>query len=467
MKILFSNTFYQERVEYTSLISVIPPLDLAYCAAVVRKHVPETTVSILDANALCLSPEEQVKRINDSRPEVLVFTAATHSINAIKRLCQTLQNEKITKILIGPHGSALPKETLEWIPELDIVVYGEPEITVLEIIQSFLKNKPLSLVQGIYYRLDSSVINTEPRPILEKLDFLPFPARDLLLNKSYFSPYSSGVTALQTTRGCPGRCTFCDSHLINGRGYRARNPDRVVDEIEECVRKFGIKYFAIIDHTFTVSRVFVEQICEGVIKKGLEKRIRWSCNTRVDMLADQLLSLMQRAGCIQIGIGIESGQNTKLASMQKDITEAQIKEAIQRIKRHGLIAMGYAIIGFPQDTKESIKETKNKIFNFNPHTLQLSFATPLPGSALYEYCRKNNLISSANWDDFVFLRKSVIVNAGFTSEELSILRKEIIKQFYFRPAKLFELFYLFMIKVHLDYLNSFKAFLKIIVNIEK
>jgi radical SAM superfamily enzyme YgiQ (UPF0313 family) len=467
MKILFSNTFYQERVEYASLISVIPPLDLAYCASVIRQRIPGTTVSILDANALCLSLEEQVKRIKDLDPEFLIFTAATHSINTVKRLCHTLQNKKIIKILIGSHGSALPKETLDWIPGLDIVVYGEPEITVLEVIQSFLENKSLSLVKGIYYRLDNSVINTEPRPVLEKIDSLPLPARDLLPNKTYFSPYSSGVTALQTTRGCPGQCTFCDSHLLNGRIYRPRNPDCVVDEMEECVNKFKIKYFAIIDHTFTASRTFVEQVCNGLIKRGLHRKIHWACNTRVDMLNDRLVLLMKRAGCIQIGIGIESGSNTGLALLHKNITEAQIKEAIRRIKHHGIIAIGYAIIGFPRDTRESIKETRNKIFDFNPHVLQLSFATPLPGSELYEYCRRNNLIISDNWDDFVFLRKSIIFNKEFTCEELFILRREIIKQFYFRPVKFFELFYLFTVRVRPDYLNAFKALLKIIVNIGK
>jgi len=467
MNILFSNTFYQEKVEHSSLISVIPPLDLAYCASVIRQRIPEAIVSILDANVLRLSQEEQVKRIKDSGPEVLVFTAATHSINAVKYLCHSLQNEKKIKILIGPHGSALPKETLDWIPELDIVVYGEPEITVLEVIRSLIENKPLSSVRGIYYRLDDSVINTGPRPVLEEINSLPFPARDLLPNKSYFSPYSSGVTALQTTRGCPGQCTFCDSHLLNGRLYRPRNPGCVVDEMEECVNKFKIKYFAIIDHTFTANRTFVEQVCNGLIKRGLYRKILWSCNTRVDMLNDQLVLLMKRAGCIQIGIGIESGSNTKLALLHKNITEAQIKEAIQRIKRHGIIAMGYAIIGFPQDTRESIKETRKKIFDFNPHALQLSFASPLPGSELYEYCRRNNLIISDNWSDFVFLRKSVIFNKEFTCEELSVLRRGIIKQFYFRPAKFLELFCLFTTGIRPDYLNAFKAFLKIIVNIGK
>lgn len=454
-------------MEHSSLISVIPPLDLAYCASVIRQRIPEAIVSILDANVLRLSQEEQVKRIKDSGPEVLVFTAATHSINAVKYLCHSLQNEKKIKILIGPHGSALPKETLDWIPELDIVVYGEPEITVLEVIRSLIENKPLSSVRGIYYRLDDSVINTGPRPVLEEINSLPFPARDLLPNKSYFSPYSSGVTALQTTRGCPGQCTFCDSHLLNGRLYRPRNPGCVVDEMEECVNKFKIKYFAIIDHTFTANRTFVEQVCNGLIKRGLYRKILWSCNTRVDMLNDQLVLLMKRAGCIQIGIGIESGSNTKLALLHKNITEAQIKEAIQRIKRHGIIAMGYAIIGFPQDTRESIKETRKKIFDFNPHALQLSFASPLPGSELYEYCRRNNLIISDNWSDFVFLRKSVIFNKEFTCEELSVLRRGIIKQFYFRPAKFLELFCLFTTGIRPDYLNAFKAFLKIIVNIGK
>ncbi|MDD5560776.1 MAG: radical SAM protein [Candidatus Omnitrophica bacterium] len=467
MKIIFSNTFYQERVEYTSLITVIPPLDLAYCAAVVRTHIPEASIVILDANALRLNSETQLKRIKDLDADVLILTAATHSINAVKYLCEALQDKKITIILIGHHGSAFPEATLRFIPGLDIVVFGEPEITVFEIIKSFAEKKQLSSVKGIYYRLKGQIFNTEARDLLKELDSLPFPARDLLPNSLYFSPYSSGVTALQATRGCPGQCIFCDSHLINGRQYRARNPSRVVDEIQECVTKLGIKYFAIIDHTFTVKREFVEEICDGIIQRGLHRRIRWASNTRVDMLNERLVSLMKRAGCIQIGIGIESGSNRKLALLQKDITESQIKEAIQRIKRNGIVAMGYAIIGFPGDTKASIEETKEKIFDFNPHILQLSFATPLPGSALYQDCLQSNRILSDNWDDYVFLRKPIVLNDDITSEELSVLRKDIVKRFYFRISKLSELFYFFITRIHPDYLNCFKSLLKVISNIDK
>ena len=467
MKILFSNTFYQQRVEYTSLISVVPPLDLAYCAALVRRRVAQADVSILDANALKLNLIDQVKRIKEFRPDILIFTAATHSINTVKYICQALEGEKVKKILIGSHGSAFPKETLMLISGLDIVVYGEPEITVLEIIQSLIEGNSLPSIRGIYHRYNNSILNTEPRPLLKDLDELIFPARDLLPNQLYFSPYSKGVTAIQTTRGCPGQCIFCDSHLINGQSYRERNPQKVVDEIEECLLKYKIKYFAIIDHTFTANRTFVEAVCNGIIKRNIHKMIHWACNTRVDMLSDELALLMKRAGCIQVGIGIESAYNVGLNSLRKDITEVQIKEAIQRLKRAGIIAMGYAIIGFPKDSLESIKETQKKIFNFNPHTLQLSFATPLPGSELYKYCLKENRITSDNWDDFVFLRKSIILNDSISCEDLTALRRNIIKKFYFRIPKIIELIYFFTFRVRLDYINCFKAGIKIALNIRK
>ena len=454
-------------MEYTSLISVIPPLDLAYCAALVRRRVPENHVSILDANVLKLSFIEQLEYIKNLKPDIHIFTAATHSINAVKYICQALAGEKIIKILIGSHGSAFPKETLQLIPELDIVVYGEPEITVSEIVQALVERKELSLVRGIYYRNHGVILNTDSRLLLKDLDELVFPARDLLPNKLYFSPYSSGVTAIQTTRGCPGQCVFCDSHLINGQAYRERNPDRVVEEIEECLRKYKIKYFAIIDHTFTANRAFVTAVCNGIISKNIHKKIHWACNTRVDMLTDQLALLMKQAGCIQVGIGIESGYNTGLVSLRKNITETQIKGAIQRLKRVGIIAMGYAIIGFPKDSLESIGQTKKKIFDFNPHTLQLSFATPLPGSDLYEYCRKDNRIISNNWDDYCFLRKSIILNDSMSCEDLARLRRKIIKQFYFRLSKIVELVFFFIFRVRLNYLNCFKGAIKIVLNIRK
>ncbi|MBU1864216.1 MAG: B12-binding domain-containing radical SAM protein [Candidatus Omnitrophica bacterium] len=457
MNVLFTNTYYQKRVEYTSLISIIPPLDLAYCAALIRQEEPSVHVIMLDANALKLDIQQQVQKIDDLDVDIIVFTATTYSINAVKVLIRSLTRKPRATILIGTHGSALPEQTLQEIPGLDIIICGEPEHSVLAVIQMLKSNQPISQTRGISFRMGEHIISTGTRSLSTDLDTLPFPARDLLPNDAYFSPYSSNVTALQTTRGCPGQCTFCDSHLLYGSTVRTRNPLRIVDEMEECVQQYKIRYFAIIDHTFTVNQSFVVAICNEIIRRQLHVRIRWVCNARADLLDNNTLSAMKQAGCLQIGVGIESGENERLRSVKKEVTEEQIKESIDNIRRHGMLAMGYAIIGFPYETIDDINKTKERIFYFNPHTLQLSFATPLPGSPLFQYCRINNLILSDNWDDYLFLRKSIIRNDTMTAETLNELQYNIVKTFYFRPKKLFELFYLFCFKMRIPYSNFFRA----------
>jgi len=467
MRIIFTNVNYQKRVEYTSLFSVIPPLDLAYCAALVRQELSSAEVEILDANVLGLSDEEVIARIKRAEPDIVVFTSATHSINTVKRIIGGLAEDKMLRVLIGTHGSALPDVALGEIPGLDVVVRGEPELTLLELIRSHAKSSQWSGILGIHYRMDHAIAGTEDRPLLRDLEFLPFPARDLLPNNLYSAPYSSGVTALRTTRGCPGRCKFCDSHLLFGSKIRTRKPERVVDEIEECLKDYRLKYFAIIDHTFTMNRKFVIAVCKEIIDRKLNRKVLWACNTRVDMLNDEMLGLMKHAGCLEIGIGIESGDNARLASVGKGINEDQIKEAIGRIKHHGIIAMGYSIIGFADDTAESIALTRKKIFAFNPHTLQLSFAAPLPGSQLYADCIREDRILSDDWNDYVFLRKSIIRNDELSSEELERMRREIVKSFYFRPGKILELIFLVLFRSRMSVLGAFRAFWKIVFNVKK
>jgi len=463
----FTNTCYQQRVEYASLISVVPPLDLAECAALARQRLPQSEITLLDANALGLSEEEQVARLSAAGAETVVYTAATYAVNSVSRLAAALRRHVKHQALIGTHGSALPEETLRETPALDAVVRGEPEETVAELLAAWATGRSLETVRGIHYRRDGAIVGNEDRPPLADLDALPFPARDLLPNELYSSPFGRRVTALRATRGCPGQCRFCDSHLLFGRRTRLRSPEKVVAEMAECHQRYGVDYVAIIDHTFTTNRSFVAEICRRLIARGLPRRVRWVCNTRVDMLDDETAALMKKAGCLQVGLGVESAANARLAAMGKGVTEEQIRQAIIRLRRHGIIAMGYAIIGFPQDDAASITETRAKIFRMNPHTLQLSFATPLPGSRLRADCLAEDRLLSDNWDDYLFLNKPIIRNDTLTPAELTAWRDNMLRRFYFRPAKLLELAFFFAFRARVNIPAAWRAARKIIGNLRR
>jgi anaerobic magnesium-protoporphyrin IX monomethyl ester cyclase len=467
MRVLFTNTCYQQRVEYTSLISVVPPLELATCAALVRRECPEVEVVLIDANALGYSDAQLARRIRALEPDVVVFWAATFAVNAVRDIVAELSPDSGAKLVLsGSHGSALPERTFSEIPGLDVIVRGEPEWTVLDLVQAWQRGGDIQGVDGIHARVEPGdrLISTPDRAACMDLDRLPVPARDLLPYHLYSAPWSTRVTALRTTRGCPGACRFCDSHLMVGRRTRTRDPVAVVNEMEDCTKAFGTDYFAILDHTFTARREFVEQVCEQMLGRRALRGTRWVCNTRVDMLSDDLVALMRRAGCLQIGLGIESADNARLSQVKKNITEDQIRAAIARLERCGIIAMGYTIIGFPDDDADKIAATKAKILDLDPHTLQLSFATPLPGTGLRDDCLAEGRILSDDWDDYVFLRKSIIRNDHLEPAEIEAMRRDIVKSFYLRPGKLAQLAWFLAARARPSATATFQASLKVLRN---
>lgn len=464
MHVLFLQPGYQQRVEHTSLISVVPPLELASCAALVRHRLPGTQVTIIDGNVLSLSESALVEQARALSPDVVVLHAATHTVKAAGRVAAHLQ-ELAPVVLLGSHGTALPTETLAEFPGISLIVRGEPEETLVEWLAGWRDESQWNEVDGLAWRQGDETVQTPDRQLLESLDSLPNPARDLLPNDLYSSPYARRVTALRTTRGCPGKCTFCDSHLLYGCGTRARSPAAVVDEFGECNSRWGTDYVAIIDHTFTADKGFVAAVCEGLIDRGLHRRMRWVCNTRVDMLEDELVALMRRAGCLQVGLGIEAGDDRRLREMRKGVTEEQLSAAIESLKRHGIIAMGYAIIGFPDDTEESVARTRERLFHFDPHVLQLSFATPLPGSGLWQRANREDRLLSHDWDDYVFLRKSILRGDHIAPERLQELRDALLRDFYLRPGKLASLTSFMALRARVSPLSASFAASKVLRNL--
>lgn len=466
MRVVFVQPGYQARVEHTSLISVVPPLELASCAALVRRRLPASEVAIIDGNVLGLGETALVAQAESFEPDVVVLHAATHTIKAAARVADSLQ-KRAPVVLLGSHGTALPREALAEFPGFSVIVRGEPEETLVAWLQTWQERSPWAEVEGLAWRDRGETVVTPDRQLLESLDTLPTPARDLLANDLYSSPYARRVTALRTTRGCPGKCTFCDSHLIYGCGTRTRSPAAVVDEFAECNARWGTDYVAIIDHTFTADPDFVAAVCEGLVAKGLHRRMRWVCNTRVDMLADDLVALMRKAGCLQVGLGIEAGDDRRLKELGKGVTEAQLSAAITALKRHGIIAMGYAIIGFPGDTEETVARTRERLFHFDPHVLQLSFATPLPGSALWAKANRENRLLSTDWDDYVFLKKSILRGDHLSPARLQELRDGILRDFYLRPKKLASLASFLTLRARVSPVAATAAATKVLTNLLK
>lgn len=430
--VLLINPNYQKGVKSIAQISIGPPLGLAYIAAVLERLAK---VDIIDANALNLSDEGIINRVKQFKPDLIGFTAVTPTISIVARLAKKIkENIKVPIVIGGSHASLLPKETLERYKQFDFLVKGEGEFTFFELIKTINDDGDLKKVKGLFYRGDNGITANEPRELIEDLDILPFPARHLLPNDRYRTIESANFNCIMTMRGCPARCIYCNVYSLFGNKLRKRSVKNVVDEMEYCYKKFNTKFISFLDDTFTYDKNWVFELCDEIKKRGL--KIRWSCLTRVDNVSEDLLKEMKKAGCSKIELGIESGSQRVLDYMKKGITVEQIKNAFRLAKKVGIPTFGFIILNMPVEDRRSLVETSKLIFEINPDFLQISYATPYPGTYLYSLCKEQGLLKEVGWDKYVFLNNVVIKNNNISEDELIRFKKNIERRFYTRPSYL-------------------------------
>ncbi|MDI6826393.1 MAG: radical SAM protein [Candidatus Aenigmarchaeota archaeon] len=295
-------------------------------------------------------------------------------------------NNKTPIIVGGTQPTLMPEETIK-IPYFDVVVIGEGELTLLELIIALRKGKDLKNVKGILFKKNRNIAKTLPRPFIKNLDLLPFPAKDTLINEKDYPSYIMG--SIISSRGCPYHCAFCCNAIKWKSTVRFRSPQNVVEEIEEVYHRYGTRVFSFKDATLTVDMNRVHEICDLIKKKNLH--IVWNCMTRVNLVNEKLVKKMRSAGCYLICFGIESGSQEILNKMKKGITLDQIKKAVNLCKKEGIIVGTSIIIGYPGETRSTIEATLNFLRELDPDIIAPGFATPLPRTHLYETIQEDLL----------------------------------------------------------------------------
>lgn len=333
---------------------------------------------------------------------------------------------------MGTHATALTEYILEK-GYCDIIVRGEPEYTTLETVRNLSNLKD---VLGISYREEGRVVNNAGRPLIENLDELPFPARDLVDNSKYRIVSFPGepVAMVLTSRGCPFDCTFCATHLFYQRKRNVRSVENVVAEIEEIVRKFRINHIFLIDDTFTIGEKRVIGLCELLQERKLD--IEWICLGRVDTVTEPMLNAMHKAGCKEIIYGIESASPAVLATTRKNITLEQMHNAVKITKDLGIRVSLFFMFGNPGDTLESIRATSRLARKLNPNFASFNIATPDPGTPIFEEMKDR--FGFESYETFDRL------NTNFSMCEVPAaqLRRELVKAYllyYGRPTYWFNL----------------------------
>ncbi len=413
-----------------------PPLGLLYIASYVRKYT-EHEITILDAIVEELDYPGIEERVRAIKPDIVgIQTMSFTLIDAL--LCAKIVkriNKNIPIIFGGPHPTIFSQETIN-LKEVDYVVVGEGEVTFKELLENINNPKELNGVKGLVYKEDEKIIDTGPREFIKNLDAIPFPARELIPRKEYYSLLAkrTPITTMITSRGCPYRCLFCDRPQL-GKKFRARSAENVVDEMEECLR-MGIKEILIYDDTFTIDRQRVLDICSEILKRRL--KIGWDIRARVDNVDREMLERLKEAGCERIHYGVEASSQRILDILGKGITLEQVKKAFRLTEEAGISTLAYFMFGSPKETEEEIKNSIRLAKELKPDFVHFSLTTPFPATDLYRLGLEEGVLKRDYWREYARNPEKDFIpelwEENLSREKLVTLLKSAYRSFYIRPA---------------------------------
>ncbi|TRZ95503.1 radical SAM protein [bacterium] len=384
------------------------PLGLGFIASYLELN--GIKVKIIDE----LAGQDVEGLLREFSPDIAGITITTPLANHAYKIAGICKDMGILTVLGGVHPHILAEEAQR---HADIVVQGEGEPAMLKIIR-----------EGI----TSGIVSCE---YIKDLDAMPHPARHLMdmdfymytkdrlpYTYLYFVPAKTRVAAMLTGRGCPHRCIFCHNSWRSSP-YRFNSPERVIAEIEELVKVYGIKALFFIEDTLFVNKPRLLRICELIRDRGI--KIIWGGNARVNEIDKDTLKAVKEAGCRQITFGFESGSQKILDILKKDTTVRQNKEAVGLCRKFGIIPQGTFMIGNPSETKADIIATQQFIRENNIEGAGVCVTTPYPGTELWDWCQKNKRIpENLSWDDLLFDKVVISCSEEFSCSELADLYRQ-------------------------------------------
>jgi len=425
MKVLLIEPPCDRFVDYSSECL---PLSLSYLSGFLNRHGHEVSVYNADharvsshINIIEYSENQKnyLKRVHDERdsvwqeiskvirehqPQVIGITVMSVKLLTTLKLIELIRkiNPEITIVCGGHHPTIQPKVFLD--PgRANFVVRGEGEITLHELIQALETNtEEYDRIKGLSYRRGEEIVNTPQRALIEDLDSLPLPEKERIVFKETYSPEELSV--IMTSRGCPYACKFCGSGNMWHRAVRYRSVDSVLEEIEILKRTYQVSNIKFMDDCFTVNKKRVRTLCQNIIDRKLN--ITWSCLTRVNLIDEQTVALMKRAGCTKVDVGIESGNARILKVINKGITLSQVEAATKILNKHKILWAGFFMFGFPTETEEEVLDTLNYIKKLKPGWVNMSIFTPYPGTELYDLAREKGIIGD-DYDPSLYMHQRV------------------------------------------------------------
>lgn len=418
MRVLLLYARFNEKVTYRV------PLGIAYLGSVLRDNNIEV---LLREGAFYQNWSEFKQDIRKIKPDIIGISATSfliaNAFNYAKVSKVTLPDCKV--IMGGPHATVMPEDILNK-ADVDVIVYGEGEETILELTQNI--NKNLRDIKGIVYKQNGEVIKNPPRPWID-MDKRRWPARDLLPMNRYLGvkptlPIPYPATDIEVSRGCFHNCLFCQPVLrkMFGPRVRNRNPQKVVDEICYLINKYRIKGLNLGNDEPLINKEWTHNLCDELIKRKVSIKLNAPC--RVDNIDQEMLNKMKKAGFIHLSFGVESGSQLILNKLRKGVTIEKIKNAFKMCEKAGICGRANLMVGSPWETPDTIKQTINLIHQVKPDLIYLAAVTPTPGTDLYMMAKKENILRIKDFADFKAFDAGYLKLKDLTTDEI---HKSIIK----------------------------------------
>ena len=425
----------QSRVEEQTVNIIFPPMDLATLAAMARKTGAEPRIADFPATG---QGWEHLENLLDSFvPDIVLISTTSATVSDDLQVGKSAKkvNPECLVISKGEYLSHFGIKALQAHPSLDVILLGEPEIAFEEIV----KGIQLDNIPGIVFRkklgMDEDFVQTGERRLIEDLDQIPFPARDILDNSLYRSPESGNpLTVINANRGCPAHCIFCPAGKISGYKLRFRSPENIVEEVKECVEQFGIREFLFNGDTFTMHKSWLLKLCRLIRETNYQ--IRWGCNSRVDTFDLERAKAIKSAGCWVVAFGIESGVQEMLDKMKKKTRLDQAVKAVETAKKAGLLTHAFYVIGLPWETRETLKQSLEFAKILDTDFFDFNIAYPLPGTEYYDIAKKEGLFEESRLSEGSY-GQAAIRSYEVSSDELTSWRKKALISMYLRPGYVF------------------------------
>jgi len=387
-----------------------PPYGLLQLAAYLESKIADAEIEVLDCQAMLLDWKGLAKRIEAFNPDVVASSGfATCNVYVTARTLETAKKLKPEALTVagGQHFSALAQESLETYPEIDVIVRGEGEETLAELVKAVRDKSVFSSIRGISFRHNQKILHNPPRPLIGDLNQLPFPAYHFVEEYAhrYHFTMMAGSKArygvVEASRGCPHRCTFCSQWKHWQGTWRHKSVKRVADEMEFLYNNYGSRLLWLTDDNFGVGQ-HMDALCDELIKRDFSRDITCFMQARCDDVAanPQLVAKMSKAGINWLLLGVESHSKNTLNNFRKDSKPEYAEAAVKLLRQNSIFSQATCIIGERGDTAESIASLRQFVNHVDPDIAIFMILTPFPGTELYEEAKRKGWIEDWNWANY-------------------------------------------------------------------